>query len=144
MAEHIGVCVIVLDKTKKQILLGKRLNSFKAGMLGLPGGRLELKEPLEVGAARELTEETSLKPKQLEYVGVIRELQADYNYIHFVYSCSEFDGTPVTVEPEKCAGWEWYPLDNLPENILSGHKAALTIYLQKIPLKQVLTRDYEF
>ena len=139
--EHIGVCVIVLDKDKTQVLLGKRLNSYKAGTLGLPGGRIELEEPLEECGKRELLEETSLQGKNLQYVGVVRELQKGYNFIHFVFSCNEYEGLPQTVEPEKCEGWNWYPLDSLPENILPGHKAALDLYLHKTTVKELLTVD---
>ena len=141
--EHIGVCVIVLDKDKKQLLLGKRLNSYKAGTLGLPGGKIELEEPLEECGKRELQEETSLQGKNLQYVGVVRELQKSYNFIHFVFSCDEYDGLPQTVEPEKCEGWNWYPFESLPKNILPGHKAALDHYLHKTSVKELLTTDHE-
>jgi len=90
--EHIGVCVIVLDKQKKHVLLGKRLNSYRAGMLGLPGGRIDLEESLEVCGKRELLEETSLQGNNLLYIGVIRELQEGYNFIHFAFTCSDFTG----------------------------------------------------
>lgn len=139
--EHIAVCVIVLDNDKKHVLLGKRLNGHKAGTFGLPGGRIELEEPLEQCGKRELAEETSLQGKKLQYVGVVRDLQKDYNYIHFVYSCNEYTGVPQRVEPEKCEGWNWYPLNNLPAYILPGHKAALDLYLHNTTLKELLTVD---
>ena len=127
-SQHVGVCVIVLDKNRR-VLLGKRLNSFKAGMLGLPGGKLELEEGLEECGTREVMEETSLQGKNLQYVGVVRELQNVYNFIHFVFSCNEFEGTVTTVEPDKCESWEWYSLDALPDNIVQGHRAALDMYV---------------
>lgn len=136
--ELIGVCIIVLDSTTQKILLGKRLNCYGAGTLGLPGGRLELTETLESCAERELLEETSLVSQKFLYAGTVRELQGEHNFIHFVYSCNEFSGQIVNVEPAKCEGWEWYQLDNLPENILPGHKAALDMYLQHLPLKELL------
>ncbi len=126
--QPIGVCVITLDKSRKKVLLGKRMNSYKAGTLGLPGGRLELEEPLEECGMRELKEETSLVAKNLEYVGVVRELQEGYNFIHFVFVCIDFTGIPTVVETNKCEDWEWYPLSDLPDNVLPGHKSALDIY----------------
>ena len=129
--ENIGVCIIVLGKDKKQVLLGKRLNSFRAGMYGAPGGRLELKESLEECCKRELAEETSIKSKNLKYVGVVRELQETLNFIHFVFCCDEFEGIPNTVEPDKCEGWEWYDINNLPANLLPGHKAGIDIFLNR-------------
>lgn len=44
--QKLGVVVVLLDKTKTKVLLGKRLNSYKAGWLGLPGGRVDVGEPL--------------------------------------------------------------------------------------------------
>ncbi len=55
--QPIGVCVITVNKDKK-ILLGKRRNSYKQGMFGLPGGRLNLNESLADCVKRELEEET--------------------------------------------------------------------------------------
>lgn len=130
MEEHIGVSIIVLDKTGR-VLLGKRRNGYKAGTYGFPGGRIETREKLSECGKRELFEETGLIAKSLSYLGVIRELQTDYNFIHFVYTCDKFSGIPSNSEPEKCEGWEWYSMENLPENILNGHKAALEIYLNK-------------
>ncbi len=127
--QKIGTCVIVLDEGKKNVLLGKRLNSYKAGMLGLPGGRVEAKEPLDECGKREVLEETSIEINNLTYVGVIRELQGESSFIHFAFFSSDHTGNPQLLEPEKCESWEWYPLDALPENIVPGHRAALDMFL---------------
>jgi ADP-ribose pyrophosphatase YjhB (NUDIX family) len=39
--QPIGTCAIITN-SQNQVLLGKRKNSYKAGMYGLPGGRIEL------------------------------------------------------------------------------------------------------
>ena len=127
--QPIGICIIVLDKEKKHVLLGKRLNAYRAGTLGLPGGRLDLEESLLDCAKRELTEETGLKAQTLQYIGVVRELQEGYNFIHFAFVCSDYRGKPEVREPHKCEDWMWYPLAQLPDDILPGHKATLDLYL---------------
>lgn len=124
--EPIGACVIVLND-KNQILLGKRQGGYKPGTYGIPGGRVEGKDPLEETARRELAEETALEALGLEFIGAVREWQDTHNFIHFVYSCRNFTGTPTTTEPEKCAGWEWYNLDSLPTPLLIGHQAAINL-----------------
>ncbi len=131
--EQIGLCVIILDKEHKNVLLGKRLNNYRAGTYGCPGGHLYKTESLEDGAKRELAEETSLEAKSLHFVGVIREYQKDhnYNFIHFVFSCDDYVGTPQNLEPKKCAGWHWCSLDTLPENLIKGHRWALDMYRKK-------------
>lgn len=92
------------------------------------GGQLELKEKIEDAIKRELYEETGLKANSLSYLGVVRELQETYNYIHFVFTCQEFEGKPTLCEPEKCEGWEWHSIDVLPSPLLPGHQAALSLY----------------
>lgn len=123
--KHLGVAVIVLKENK--VLLGKRLNAYGAGLLGCPGGRLELTEPLIECAKRELLEETGVKATKLEYLGVIRELQAGYNFIHFIFFCTEWEGNITVTEPDKCESWEFYRIDKLPNNILRGHRAGITL-----------------
>lgn len=129
--QHIGVCVIVLDESKHNVLLGKRKNAYLAGSYGLPGGRVNITEPLVECAVRELREETGLQAKLLEYAGVVRELQKGYNFIHFVYVCKSYSGSLETKEPHKCEKWRWYSENSLPKNILPGHKAALKLLLNK-------------
>lgn len=127
--QPIGVGVIVFDKTKRSILLGKRKNAYLAGWYGMPGGRLETKESLIACGKRELMEETGIEAVSLSYLGVIRELQDGYNFIHFAFVCNDYRGEAYAQEPEKCELWEWYPIDALPTNILPGHRAALEIFL---------------
>jgi hypothetical protein len=33
----------------------------------------------------------------------------------------QWSGELVNNEPEKCESWEWFDLDDLPENIFFGH-----------------------
>src|SRR5258706_13140278 len=98
-----GVCVIVPDKSleKTRVLLAKRLNSYKAGMFGVPGGRLELDESLTDCAKRKLREETGLDAKSLRTIGVIIERQEDMNFIHFVLLCEDYTGKLSVKEPHK-------------------------------------------
>jgi 8-oxo-dGTP diphosphatase len=128
--QHSGVFVIVLNK-KNQFLLGKRKASYKSGMYGFTGGRLELSETLIECAQRELEEEVGLKAQSLKYVGVVREQQDGYNFIHFAFTCNDYVGEPQLKEPDKCEGWNFYSLDKLPNNILPGHKAGLDIFIKK-------------
>lgn len=129
--QPIGVCVIVLDKTKKKVLLGKRKNAYGEGMWGLPGGRMELKEKLEDAAKRELLEETNLIAKKIIFIGVVRELQETYNFIHFGFLCEKYEGKLINKEPDKLEEWLWFDLIDLPKDILPGHNAILDIYINK-------------
>jgi len=130
--EHIGVAIIIVDPQTNKILLGERMNAYKAGYFGLPGGRIEMHETAQEAIVREVLEETGLTIINTEYVGVVRELQETYNFIHFGMTTTSFSGTLGNPEPHKCKGWEWYNLDNIPEKILPGHKALLDIFTHEI------------
>lgn len=128
--QYIGTCAILLN-SDKQILLGKRRNSYKAGMYGLPGGRIELNEKIISAIAREVTEETGLKGLEFSFVGVVRENQGEYDFIHFVFMAEIADQTPILCESEKCDGWRWFVLNENLLEVLPGHLSAIKLYLDK-------------
>lgn len=114
--------------------MGKRKGGYKPGTVGVPGGRIELNEGIEETVSRELQEETGIIPKEFKYVGVVRNDQRESVFVHFVFACTTFEGEPRNMEPDKCEGWDWHSFDDLPSNILPGHKAAIEIYIKKLPL----------
>lgn len=127
MSENIGVIIVV--KKENKILLGKRLGGYMEGMYGLPGGRVETDEKLEEGAARELFEETNLESNDFTFIGVARENQQNYSFIHFGFLAENITGELKNQEVEKCEGWEWLEVNNLPANILPGHLAIIEMYI---------------
>lgn len=126
--ENLGVSIILFNLDGK-ILLGERKNAYKAGYFGSPGGHVELSESLTDACKRELLEETGveIEGKELEYVGVVRELQENgtYNFIHFGFVIRNFNGKVINTEPDKCKEWRWFSPTELPENILPGHTAVI-------------------
>lgn len=124
---HVGVIVLVVHQNK--LLLGKRLNSYHSGDYGAPGGRLELHESLLECATRELFEETGLTLPKFTYLGAIRDGQSGYDFVHFAFLCTSYTGDPKLMEPDKCAGWEWFSPSEVPANLLRGHRAAVNLWL---------------
>lgn len=124
--QQIGTVIILLND-KHQILLGRRKNAFKAGLYGLPGGRVDRGENLTDGARRELEEETGVFAQNLEYLSVVKEWQADNDsdFVHFVFLCKKWSREIQVLEPNKCEGWHWFSLNDLPKDILDGHLAAI-------------------
>lgn len=124
--QPIGAFAIITN-AKDQVLLGKRKNSYKAGMFGFPGGRVELHETTLTTITREVIEEVGLKNLQFTFLGVIRENQGEYDFIHFVFS-TQTDQEPMLCEPDKCEGWEWVDVNKEIDNLLPGHRAGLELY----------------
>jgi len=124
--QPIGTCVI-LNNANNQILLGKRKNSYKAGLFGLPGGRIELNEEIKTAIERETYEETGLKNLDFKYVGVVRENQGEYDFIHFAFTALVENQQPKLCEPDKCESWVWFDSKFNFDLVLPGHKAAIEL-----------------
>jgi len=114
-----------------QVLLGERMNCYKSGYWGMPGGRVELNESLDSAVRRELKEETGLISDEIKYLGVVRESQKSHDFVHFVYICSRYEGEVTLQEPDKCKGWMWFDICKLPDKVMVGHEKALELYNNK-------------
>lgn len=125
--QPIGTCAVITN-SKSQVLLGKRKNSYKAGLYGLPGGRIELNEPITTAIAREVEEETGLNGLKFSFIGVVRENQGEYDFIHFVFSTQVTNQVPMLCEPDKCEGWEWIDIDSDLKQVLPGHMCGIKLF----------------
>lgn len=106
------------DKIPRVLLIKRKNEPFK-GMWAIPGGFLEMEEELEVGAARELYEETGLDipPNELQQVVAVggRNRDPRDRIISVVYTAvvDQYDHTEV------CAGDDaedarWFRVTELP------------------------------
>jgi len=111
----IGVGVLIVKDGK--ILLGKRKGVCGDGLWSFPGGHLEWNESIESCAQREVLEETGLTislPKKVTFINDIF-LKEDKHYVTFYMIAEWVKGEATNMEPDKCEGWEWFSVDNLPE-----------------------------
>ncbi len=115
MRPKVGVGVLVIDKGR--ILLGERLGSHGEGTWSPPGGHLEFGESPEECAARELQEEAGLVATEI----VVQHWSNDIfheekkHYITLFAIVKGFEGRVELREPEKCRGWHWFPVGELPQ-----------------------------
>jgi 8-oxo-dGTP diphosphatase len=111
----VGVAVII--RKNNQILLGWRIAHHGAGSWQLPGGHLEYGETPEVCAMREVMEETGLSisnPRRGPYTNDIFATEGRH-YITLFVIADYAGGVPEVREPDKCARWEWFSWDALPQ-----------------------------
>ncbi len=125
----VGVAVIIIKDLK--VLLGKRKASHGAGTWALPGGHLEFNESIADCAKREVFEETDLYIRNIRPAAFTNDI-FDREKKHYVtlFVLSDYShGVLRLKEPEKCAGWQWFQWDFLPEPLF-------------LPLRNLLKQGY--
>lgn len=105
--------VIVRDG---QLLLIRRLKPPDAGAWSIPGGRVEVFEPLDRTVRREIAEEVGLTIEAMEPLCVVESInrEAGYHWVSPVFLATRFSGKAAVLEPDKHHACAWFPLDALP------------------------------
>lgn len=128
---RIGLGVMIQNE-KGEVLIGERIASHGAGEWSFPGGHLEFGETMFEGAQREVREETGLETTQFELISIadeMRYLKSDgKHYVNIGIKADYSGGEPKNLEPEKCAGWQWFSLDNLPLPLFQGTELVINNY----------------
>lgn len=129
---RVGIGVMI-QNDKGQVLMGLRKGSHGAGEWCFPGGHLEFGETVFETAVRETQEETGLKVFDMELISIadeMRYIETDgKHYLNIGVKAKYNSGKPRIMEKEKCEKWEWFDMDNLPDNMLEGTKLIIGNYL---------------
>jgi len=137
----VGMGVLVMRQG--MVLLGKRLGSHGAGYFAAPGGHIEFGESFEHAARREVREETGLEIENLRLLTVGNYLfsrtNGDRHYIDVDFACESPAGEVILKEPDKCEGWQWYELDQLPEPLFIVTKRMIeSLEAETIPVNTIV------
>lgn len=138
-------CAIALFLLKKEnnttmVLLQKRDHTglydgcYEASVCG----HLEEHESLMDAMIREAKEEVgvTLKKEDLSLVHLLHISFEDADYFMPVVVTWKWDGKPEIMEKEKCSALEWYPLDELPDNMIPNRRQMLEDYIHQIPYRE--------
>jgi len=129
---HVEVGVGVMVFKDGNILLGKRIKSHGLNTYSMPGGHLEYMESFEECARREVMEETGIHIKNVRFNIVANEVHPNKHLTHIGLIADWEGGEVENLEPHKCAGWDWYGLQNLPEPLFSMTKLGIENLNSKI------------
>lgn len=128
----VGVGVFIYN-SEGEILLGKRKGAHGSGEWSLPGGHFEINESFLQCCAREVKEETDLDIHDVEKLGFTNDIfeKEGLHYVTLFFKAEVFTrgrkNCPKLMEPDKCEGWKWCSVDDLPEPLFP-------------PLKQIIKK----
>ncbi len=112
----VDVVIFTLREEVLQVLLIRRKNPPYAGMWAIPGGFIEMDEPLEAAARRELEEETGICDVHLEQLHTFGDPGRDPR--GRVITVAYLALLPVGQAPlragDDAAEARWWPMDALP------------------------------
>ena len=127
---YVGSAYLFLFEDNKILLQRRFQTGFEDGNYGVPAGHLDGGETARVGGAREVSEEigVTINPDDLTVVHVMHRKSARDERFDFFMTATSYGGTIVNNEPNKCDDLQFFPLDNLPSNMVKYVRFALESY----------------
>ncbi len=127
---------IIIENDKGQILVMKREGNH-APYWSIPGGKLELGETFEDGAARELKEELDIGAKDSQVIAVTNNLKTyeaeGVHFISIILVVKAYKGEPKIMEPDRCTEVRWVDPHDLPQPHFDASELGVQCYLQHVP-----------
>jgi 8-oxo-dGTP diphosphatase len=124
-----SVYLILIDNNK--ILLARRFQAvFENGKYGMVSGHAEEKETMREALSREVLEEIgiNINPLDAEHILTMHRSCGDHERIDFFFTTNKWKGEIKNMEPNKCDDLSWFPINELPENIIPYINKAITCY----------------
>ena len=123
----VGIGVMVMKGGK--VLLGLRKGSHGEGLYAWPGGHMEYMESFEETARREVKEETGIEIDNVRFLRLYNLKEyAPKHYCDIGLAADWASGEPRGMESDKCEGWAWYDMDELPSPLFATVPSYVEAY----------------
>lgn len=123
---------LILIENNKILLLRRYNTGYEDGNYSFVAGHIDGGESVIKAMQREAFEEAgiTIEEKDLRIVHVDHRHSPDKEYIDYFLTCTKYTGQIRIAEPDKCDELSFYPLDNMPQNIIPYVKSGLENYLK--------------
>lgn len=114
-----------------RILLSRRFQTgYEDGNYSVPAGHLDGNESITRCMIREAKEEVGiiLRSEELKVVHVMHRMTSNGEAMNFFVTATRWEGDPVIGEPHKCDDIRWFPLEDLPSNMVPYVRAAIEYF----------------
>lgn len=116
--------VYLLLRRNNEVLLLRRANTgYQDGKYSIIAGHLDGDELATSGIVREAEEEAgvTVDPEKIKLVHTCHRLtrnQTGQERLDLFFETKEWGGEITNAEPEKCDELSWFPINDLPQNML--------------------------
>lgn len=124
--------IFLLNDKQELLLIRRKGTTFADGLYSMPGGKIEAGESALIAAQREAIEEIGITVDDLILVHVIDREGPETGFYIFVFKPQVVHGEPINNEPHKCDDIRWFPLNQIPTNIIPAHRQAIELIQQGV------------
>jgi len=128
--------VHIIFQKDNEILLSRRKNITSDGLWSLVAGHLDGGETVTEACIREAQEEVGviIKPEDIAITTTCHSYSSHNKreFIQFYTICKKWEGELVNNEPNKCSELKFFPIDDLPSNIVPYIKDGIEKTLRGI------------
>lgn len=143
----VGVGVLIFD-SEGRLLLGRRAldavdtgGLYEPGTWNCPGGKQEYEETILEAAIREVKEETNLVIESVLPFGASDDQEEGKHFVNVHLIAKKYSGELKVMEPNKIDKWEWFSMDNLPEDLYSSSRETINFYLKNVKKEGDIKND---
>jgi 8-oxo-dGTP pyrophosphatase MutT (NUDIX family) len=126
---------IILKGSPAQILLHRRQNTgYQDGKWDIAGsGHVDEGETATAAAVRECKEELGIDVAQadLNFAHLSHRIAKDRTYYDIYFTVNAYRGAPAIIEPEKCSALGWFPISELPGDMIECRRQDVQNFLGK-------------
>ena len=145
----VGLGVIILNEENKVLLILRNDDAKKAdsdmrleGTWTLPAGKVKTGETLFEAAKRKVKSEVNLDVSDLSLISVADDINEYAHFLTVGILANVYEGTVDLGNTEEHVKYDWFALDNLPDNLCDPSKKIILNYLDNIIYRENVGEGY--